>query len=167
MRSSSILIVQVVGVLPDVEGQQRPEAMGYGVVCAGALKDGEGAVFVGGKPHPAGAEEADTFGFKLRLECLETSPLLIDPGCQRTRRGGLGGIGWCELGEVEVVVQDLAGVVEDGAGGALRTISSKVIDSYSVPRMSLLRLSTYAFKCFPWWKASVCALMTGSSASGA
>ena len=119
MRGAAVLVVEVVGVFPDVEGQQGFEAAGDGVGGAGFLAYYEGAVFLRGEPYPAGAEEADAFGFEFGLEGLETPPLLIDLGCQRTRRGGLGGFGWCELGEVEVVVQDLAGVVEDGAGGSL------------------------------------------------
>ncbi len=119
MVGAAVLEVQVVGVLPDIEGQQRPESVGDGVVGAGALEDREGAVFVGGKPHPTGAENADAFGFELGLERLETPPLLIDTGGQMARRGGLGGIGRSELGEVQIVVQDLAGIVEYGAGWRL------------------------------------------------
>ncbi len=50
----------------------------YGVVSAGALKDGEGAVFVGDEPDPAGAEEGGAFCFKFGFEGVETTPLFLD-----------------------------------------------------------------------------------------
>src|SRR5690606_8478198 len=45
-----------------------------------------------------------------------------------------------------------------------RMIFSSGSPSSGVPAISLFRLSTYALWCLPWWKLSVLALMTGSSA---
>ena len=82
------------------------------------LCDDEPAVFVGGEPDPAAAEQAGALGGELRLEGLERTELTLDlplqraGGCVCLARGA-------ELGEVEIVVEDLSGVVEDGAvGGA-------------------------------------------------
>ena len=80
MRGAAVLVVEVVGVLPDVEGQEGAEAVGDGVVGAGVLADGQGAGIIGLEPHPAGPEQADALGDELLLEGLEGAPLGFDPG---------------------------------------------------------------------------------------
>ena len=128
MRGAAVLVVEVVGVFPDVEGEEGAEAVGDGVIGAGVLADGQGAGGVGLEPDPAGAEEADALGDELFPEGVEGAPLGFDLGLQGAGRGRFPvkpgmtgkvkpGMTRAELGEVEVVVQDLAGVVEDGAGG--------------------------------------------------
>ena len=120
MHGAAVLVVEVVGVFPDVEGQDGAEAVGDGVVGAGVLADGQGAGGIGLEPHPTGAEEADALGDELFLEGFEGAPLgfdLADQGRFVHPFGVQNDRGRAELGEVEVVVQDLAGVVEDGAGG--------------------------------------------------
>ena len=107
-----------------------------GVAGAGFLGDDEGTVGGGGEPDPAGAEEADALGDELFLEGIDGAPLLDhllaegrilgkitrlgqarqddrSPLPLRHRRHNKS-FGSRELGEVQVVVQDLAGVVEDG-----------------------------------------------------
>ncbi len=129
VRGAAVLVVEVVGVFPDVEGEEGAEAVGDGVVGAGVLADGQGVGGIGLEPDPAGAEEADALGDELFPEGFEGAPLGFDLGLQGAGRAGRAGrpfdcfdklSRWArrtELGEVEVVVQDLAGVVEDGAGG--------------------------------------------------
>ena len=129
MGGAAVLVVQVVGVLPYVEGEDGGEAAGQGVAGAGLLGDGQCAVRGGGKPYPAAAEQACAFGFEVCLEGVQGAPLKEDlvqemPGGsgqdgipdQVGDDGRVGGDGWTELSEVEVVVQDLAGIVEDWAG---------------------------------------------------
>ena len=114
LGGAAVLVVEVVGVLPDVEGEDGLQAFGDGVAGAGLLGDGEGAVRRGGEPDPAGAEKPDAFGDEVVLEGVEGTPLLDDllhKFAGRVRRCRAGG----ELREVHVVVEDLAGVVEDGA----------------------------------------------------
>ena len=65
---AAVLVVKVVGVLPDVEGEEGLEAAGEGVAGAGFLSDLQGAVGGGGKPHPAAAEKASALGFEVCLE---------------------------------------------------------------------------------------------------
>ena len=113
MRGASVLVVEVVGVLPDVEGQEGLEAVGDGVVGVGVLDDGQFAVGVGLEPDPAGAEEADAFCLKLGLEGVETPPLLFDLGKKSRFLHALRLVEITKLGEVHLVVQDLTGVVED------------------------------------------------------
>ena len=78
MGGTAVLVIQVVGVLPDVEGEEGLEALRHGVDGVGLLGDDEGAVLVGGEPDPAGAEEADALGFEVSLEGGEGAPLLFD-----------------------------------------------------------------------------------------
>ncbi len=80
VRGAAVLVVEVVGVFPDVEGEEGAEAVGDGVVGAGVLADGQGAGGIGLEPHPAGAEQADALGDELFLEGLEGAPLGFDPG---------------------------------------------------------------------------------------
>lgn len=113
MGGAAVLVVQVVGVLPYVEGENGFEAMGYRIVCIGALEDGQFAILVGGEPHPAAAEEAHALGFKIGLEGFEGAPLLLDLGKEIAGRGRQRRL-QSELRKVQVVVQDLACVVENG-----------------------------------------------------
>ena len=78
MGGAAVLVVEVVGVLPDVEGEEGLEAFRYGVAGIGLLGDDEGAVGLGGEPDPAGAEEADALGDELVLEGFEAAPLLYE-----------------------------------------------------------------------------------------
>ena len=113
---TAVLVVEVVGVLPDVEGEDGTEAAGDGVAGAGLLGDDEGAVGDGPEPDPAGAEEPGALGDEVVLEGVEAAPLLDDllqeGGIfRRLRAAG------AELRKIQVVVQDLSCVVEDGAVG--------------------------------------------------
>ena len=122
-------------MFPDVEGEEGLEA-GDGrsfdrlrnrhraanrVVRAGLLGDDEGAVGGGGEPYPAGAEEGEAFGDEVGFEGVEGAPLRLDLGeefrfldfgfaCARNDRS----ITRPELRKVQVMIQDLASVVEDG-----------------------------------------------------
>ena len=80
VRGAAVLVVEVVGVFPDIEGEERLEAVGDGVVCTWVLGDGEFASVVGLQPDPAGAEEADALGLEVGLEGVEGAPLGLDAG---------------------------------------------------------------------------------------
>ena len=105
-------------MLPDVEGQKRFQTLGKRVPGIGFLGDDEGTIRGGGEPDPAGAEEADAFGDEVGLEGGEGAPLLFNLRFELARRpfGELRDRRF-KLREVQVMVQDLAGVVEDGAVG--------------------------------------------------
>ena len=70
------MVVQIVSVFPDVEGEDGFEAVGYRVVGVGVLGDGQGTRSVGLEPDPAGAEEAYALGFEVGFEGIDTPPLL-------------------------------------------------------------------------------------------
>ena len=104
-------------MFPDVKGQDGFEAVGHGVVGAGALEDGEGAAVICAEPNPAGAEDADAFGFEFGLEGIQGAPLLRNLRGECTGRFVSRLVSRCELGEVHIVVEHLAGVVEQSADG--------------------------------------------------
>ena len=125
MHGAAVLVVEVVGVLPDVEGQERGVAVGDGVGGAGFLGDVEGAVGGGGEPDPAGAKEGGAVGGEDGPERIDSAPLFLDlvsetpgrAGHDGSIRAGRFGRTRLELSEIQVMVQDLAGVVEEGAIG--------------------------------------------------
>ena len=84
---AAVLVVQVVGMLPDVEGENGFEAVGYRIVCIGALEDGQFAILLGCEPHPSAAEETHALGFKIGLEGFEGAPLLLNLGKESADRG--------------------------------------------------------------------------------
>ena len=122
MCGAAVLVVEVVGVLPDVEGEEGAEMPGLaghdagdGVVGVGLLGDDEGAIGIGGEPDPAGAEEGCALLLELGLKGVEGAPLLDNLLAKRRSRvkGRCPvGAGHNELREVQVVIQNLAGVVE-------------------------------------------------------
>ena len=113
MRCTTVLVVKIIGVLPDVEGQQGLQAFGHGVASVGFLGNHQGTVSLSGEPYPTAAEETDALGFELGLEGVETPPLLLNLCLNLPRR--LGRLGR-ELREVEVMVEHLTGIVEQRAG---------------------------------------------------
>ena len=119
MGGAAVLVVKVVGVLPDVEGEDWLEAAGDGVAGAGLLGDDEATVTGGRKPYPAAAEEAGAFGFKVGLEGFEGAPLAFYLGDQILRFAQNDIItSSLELREIQVVIQYLPGIVEYGARGS-------------------------------------------------
>src|SRR5215211_3660867 len=67
---TAVLVLQVVGVLPDVHAQQRVPAVGQGVVLVGG-RDHREARAVVHEPGPAGAELVHAGVLHLRLELVE------------------------------------------------------------------------------------------------
>ena len=78
MRGTTVLVIQVVRVFPNIEGEQGLETMGDGIVSTWILADAQFAGFVGLEPDPATAEEADAFGFEFGFEGIEGAPLFFD-----------------------------------------------------------------------------------------
>ena len=115
-------------MLPDVEGEDGLQALGEGVGGAGLLGDGERAVRRSREPYPAGAEEPGALGDEVVLEGVEGAPLLQELREQRAGRSLRACPGRAtgrsivpakglKLREIQIVVQYLAGVVENGPVG--------------------------------------------------
>ena len=101
-------------MLPDIERQYRLEPAGDRVAGVGFLGDDKRPPGRGGQPHPPGAEQTDALGDEVRLERLDRAPLFLNLFFQMPGRAGHDGSHRPELGEVQIMVQNLAGVVEDG-----------------------------------------------------
>ena len=78
MRSATILIVQIIRVFPNVEGEEGLEAVGNRIVSTRILTNAQFAGFVGLEPDPAAAEEGGAFGFEFGFEGVEGTPLGFD-----------------------------------------------------------------------------------------
>ena len=50
MSGTTVLVIQVVGVLPNVEGEDGLEAVGHGVIGVGVLGDGQFSFLIGLQP---------------------------------------------------------------------------------------------------------------------
>lgn len=107
---AAVAVVDVVGVLPHVDAEDRGRAVDQRVLAVRGLQDGELAV-LDREPGPAGAELADTGLDEVGLELLVAAEILVDLLGQR-RRGLTAAVGLHPVPEVEVVVV-LAGVVEE------------------------------------------------------
>lgn len=82
-----VLVVQVIGMFPDVKGEDGFKAVGYGIVGVGVLGYGEFAGSIDLEPDPAGAKEACALGFEIGLEGIEGAPLLLNLRQEFARRG--------------------------------------------------------------------------------
>jgi len=111
---AAVLVVEVVSVLPDIEGEEGLEVVSHGVVGASVLGNGQLTGGIGLEPNPSTAEEGSAFLFELGFEDIYTTPLLLDLSLDFALQFGAAR---GELREIEVVVQDLSGVIEDGSGG--------------------------------------------------
>ena len=131
MGGAAVLVVKVVGMFPDVEGQEGLEAFGDRVAGIGFLSYHQSTVGVGGEPDPAATEEGGAFGLKLGLEGVEGAPLLYNLGLEMPGRAGHDGtICRFELREIQVMIKYLACVVEDRAsrGSADNVLKCKTFE---------------------------------------
>lgn len=109
-------------MFPNVEGKKGAESMGDGVIGAGVLADAQCSGRIRLEPDPAGAEEGGAFLHEFSLEGVKAPPLFNDLGAKGRfldfgfafARNDSGG---SELGKVEIMIQDLAGIVENGTAG--------------------------------------------------
>lgn len=113
---AGVAVIDIIGVLPNVEGEQRLEALGDGVAGVAFLGDDEFAVRAEAEPDPAGAEEPGALGSEFLLEGLEAAELRVDE-LRDLADGGVAFAGRAELQEIHVVIEDLPGIIEDAAFG--------------------------------------------------
>ena len=111
MVYAAILVVEVVGVFPHVDAENGLQTVANGVTGIGFLRDDEFAFVVTGEPNPSAAEEGGTFFLEFFFEGLEGTELCVD-GFGEMAYGFAVLLRSGELREIEVVVEDLSGVVE-------------------------------------------------------
>ena len=73
-----VLIVEIIGVFPYVECQNRGESLGYGIAGVGFLGDEELSVIVPGKPYPSGPEKLHSGIDEFLFEIVEGAELFVD-----------------------------------------------------------------------------------------
>ena len=140
-----VLIIQVVGMLPNVEAQQRGQSCAYGIASVRFFGDVQLAVLINRQPCPARTEQSDCCRVEFLLEILETAEVAFDgfrqfPGRFALRRFR------CELQEVQRMCPAL---LNTAPSGAVATIVTRSLFSYSVPGTRLFRLFTYVCRCLP------------------
>ena len=107
MVRTSVLIVQIVGMFPYVEGEQGSETLCQRIASIGFLRDDELTIFIHRQPHPTRAEEGCSLLLKLVFECLERAELRVDELANLSGRSIV--CLWCtELCEIQIVVQYLS-----------------------------------------------------------
>ena len=116
MIDTAVLIVEVVGMFPYVDAENGLQSVANGVACIGFLCNHEFPFAVTGKPYPTATEKTGAFLLELLLEGFERAKLCID-GFGQLAHGLAIFLRSGELREVEIVVEDLSGVVEDGTFG--------------------------------------------------
>ena len=78
MGGTSILVIQIIRMFPDIKGQQRLQALHHGIRSSRLLCDDQVAVSIRRQPHPARAKEPYAFGFEFCLKSLKAPPLLLN-----------------------------------------------------------------------------------------
>lgn len=87
MRSPAVLVIQIIGVLPNVESQQGLKIPGQagndasdGITSVRLLGNDECAIRLCGEPNPAAAEQSNTFGLEFCFEGVDIPPLFNNLG---------------------------------------------------------------------------------------
>ena len=160
-----VLVLEVEGVLPHVEEEQRDE--GEGVVVLGAVGDlldhqalGE---HIPGEDGPAGALDAGGGCVEFLLELLEGAEALIDSGGQLAFGAAvlLGGQVLPEEGVVDVSTEVEGEVLGDRGDLVLRVAG--LAGFLKSPRAALAP-ETYPAWCLSWWSSMISPAMNGSRA---
>src|SRR6266436_3815892 len=100
---TAIVIIDVVGVLPDVDAEDRGGAMDQRVLAIGRLGNLELAV-LHRQPRPARTELADAGGGKIGLEFLEPAEVFGDLLFQAARQFIAAAVGLHPVPEMQMVV---------------------------------------------------------------
>jgi hypothetical protein len=111
---AAVVVLQVVGVLPDVVAEDGVEALGERVVLVGGGNDLNAAVGFASEPNPSGAELFCTGVIEFRLEVVEVSERFLD--CFGHGASGIASaLGLHDLPEHGVVDMASAIVADGGA----------------------------------------------------
>lgn len=83
---TAVLIVEVIGVFPNIERKQWPESVADRSIGVEHLMNAEVAVTVGAEPGPTASEKRNGRGAHLGFQLAETAETLYDSLSQRSRR---------------------------------------------------------------------------------
>src|SRR3984893_10287149 len=108
---AAVAIIDVIGMLPDIDAEDRRRAMHQRIFAVGGLGDFELAV-LDRQPRPARTELADAGGGEIGLEFLQPAEVLGDLLFQAARQFVAAAIGLHPVPEMQMIVM-LAGVVEE------------------------------------------------------
>src|SRR6185437_8082674 len=151
-----VLEVEIVGVLPDVDGQERDLALGQRVPGIRRFDDLE-LVLVEHQPCPAAAELCVAGLLEFLCELVVAAEIGID--LFRDIAFRLAAAALAQTVPEKSVVPDLRRVVKIVAfvwSFAVSTImSSSDFFSSGEPSISSFSVFTYAAWCLPWWNSSV------------
>jgi len=75
---TAVLVIQVIGMLPHVTGQESLLAVGKGEVCVWSFGDFEGAVRIHDKPRPSAAKLAGGGLFEKLRERVKAAEVFCD-----------------------------------------------------------------------------------------
>ena len=78
MLGAAILIVEIIGVLPNIYSEERFHAVAHGIVAIVTAHNVELATLVLGEPHPARTEKCCTSLFHLAFKRLEIAKVEAD-----------------------------------------------------------------------------------------
>src|SRR5229473_6692756 len=153
---TAIAIIDVVGVLPDVDAEDRGGAMDQRVLAIGRLGNLELAV-LRRQPRPARTELADAGGGEIALEFLEPAEVFGDLLFQAARQFIAAAVGLHPVPEMQMVIV-LARVVEEW-----RILAERAFDDLleglalefgafqqivAVGHVGLMMLVVMIFQCF-------------------
>ena len=166
MGGTGVAVVDVVGVLPNIEGEQRPQIGGYWIVGVFVLSDNKFAIGIGREPNPTRTEQRHTFRLEFGFELIETAKGIVDGGGNFTRWRIA--FRWClKLLKIKRMVQNLTGIVEYSAIRFFHNIfECRVFESAAgqsrvqVVDICLQMLAVVVFKSLAAndWRQFVCAV---------
>lgn len=107
---SDIAVIDVVGVLPNIHGQNGLVVAGQRVSCIWCIEDNKLSVGILREPGPSWTEISNCLCWELVKEVGKAEPFSLDL-CFELRRGfGLFG---CDTKPIEGVIPMLGGIIED------------------------------------------------------
>ena len=109
---TSVLIIKVVSVFPNVDTHERFQTMANRVSTIDFLRDDQLTFFVGRKPYPTRTKEGCTLLLEFLFESIERTKLSINSFSKRTYWFAVC-LWCCKLSEIKIVVEKLSCIVEN------------------------------------------------------
>ena len=129
---SAVLIIQIVRVLPDVDGQKGRLAMGHRRIGVGRLDNLE-TLFIGHQPGPPASKLTHGRSAEFPLKIVITSKALIDSLADLPLR--LSSPARRQAFPIEVVIPCLSGVIEES-----RLVGKRCCFLYDLNQMQISKL---------------------------